>query len=277
MSFSEHHTFALSAPRAVHPTENGYITYASLEAEGGKKFMMAEFYDNEWRPGEEKVELGANLNAENPTIVNVGGKVFVTFSGDSPFDNQDTCMWLHEHGTARVKPLYVTSGMAKVEKNWAPLVYKGKLLFVYSFDPYVVLQCDTDTGKCVTLMGTLPCDVGRGVIRGSTGIIDTGEFMEGFCVSKHRGHVLTHKVRLSKKLDLLRIGEPVLYGGTHGPIPRSFWWEHGRSYVSAGPSVYTYSEKSWNDKVKDMVDTLAFAESSDVDAPTVDPASSRGE
>jgi hypothetical protein len=256
------------APRAVHPVENGYVTYASLEADG-KKFMAAQFFDKEWVPGEETVELGANLNAENPTIVNVNGKIFVSFSGDSPFDNQKTCMWLHEHGTSRVKPVYATRGMATVEKNWAPLVYKGKLIYVYSLDPFVLLHCDTDTGKCIELKGSLPSDVGATVLRGGTNFMDTGEFIEGFCVSKYKGYTLTHKVRVSTKLDLLRIGEPVLYDGTHGTVPRSLWMENGTTYVSAGPNVYEYTEKSWDAKVRDMVDALAYA-SSHADA-AVDP------
>jgi hypothetical protein len=98
--------------------------------------------------------------------------------------------------------------------------------------------------------------------------MDTGEFIEGFCVSKYKGYTLTHKVRVSTKLDLLRIGEPVLYDGTHGTVPRSLWMENGTTYVSAGPNVYEYTEKSWDAKVRDMVDALAYA-SSHADA-TVD-------
>lgn len=250
------HQRDVGVPRAVHPVENGYITYASLEAEG-KKFMAAQFFDAQWTPGEEKVELGANLNAEHPTIVDVAGKIFVCFSGASPFDNQETCMWLHEHGTARVKPVYAPRGMARVEKNWAPLVYKGKLLFVYSLDPYVLLQCDTDTGKCIELKGHLPADVGAGVLRGGTNYVDTGEFIEGLCVSKHLGYTLTHKVRLSKKLDLLRVGEPI----SEGLTPHSLWMRDGRAFVSAGSGVYEYGEASWTEKVKTMVERYAHARS----------------
>lgn len=243
----------LGVSRAVHPVEDGYVTYASLESDG-KRFMVAQFFDKEWTPGEEKVELGANMNARDPVIVDVGGKIFVCFSGDSPFDNQDTCMWLHEHGTSRVKPVYAPRGMARVEKNWAPLVYKGKLLFVYSIDPFVLLQCDTDTGKCVVLKGNLPADVGAGVLRGGTNLVDTGEFIEGLCVSKHLGYTLAHKLRLSKKLDLLRVGDPV----AEGVVPRSMWWEHGRALVSTNSGVvYEYGEASWTDKVKAMSERYA--------------------
>ncbi len=35
-----------------------------------------------------------------------------------------------------------------VQKNWAPFVYKDKLLFVYSFDPFIILEPNLETGKC---------------------------------------------------------------------------------------------------------------------------------
>lgn len=247
-------------PRAVHPVEGGYVTYASLRG-NGQKCLAAQFYDKQWTPGQEIVELGGNINAENPTIVDVGGKIFVCFCGDSPFDNQETCMWLHEHGTSRMKPVYAPRGMSRVEKNWAPFVYKGKLVFVYSLDPYVLLQCDTDTGKCIELKGSLPADVGAGVLRGGTNLIDTGEYIEGLCVSKHLGHALTHKVRLSHKLDLLRVSEPVREPecALPGVGPRSMWRENGRTYVSGVAGVHEYIEPSWTEKVKTMVERHAHA------------------
>jgi hypothetical protein len=39
---------------------------------------------------------------------------------------------------------------ASVEKNWMPLLLRGKLHLVYNLDPLVVLKCGAlfDTGAC---------------------------------------------------------------------------------------------------------------------------------
>ncbi len=37
---------------------------------------------------------------------------------------------------------------SKTEKNWTPLEFNGQLLFIYSFEPLVLLQCNIETGNC---------------------------------------------------------------------------------------------------------------------------------
>jgi predicted GH43/DUF377 family glycosyl hydrolase len=41
----------------------------------------------------------------------------------------------------------------KTEKNWAPFVHDDKLLFVYSSQPTLILDCDVETGNCRVLQG----------------------------------------------------------------------------------------------------------------------------
>jgi hypothetical protein len=47
---------------------------------------------------------------------------------------------------AKAIPLTSPYGSSR-EKNWLPIIHKGMLYFVYSFEPLVVLRCDIPSGR----------------------------------------------------------------------------------------------------------------------------------
>ncbi len=44
-----------------------------------------------------------------------------------------------------VQPKYE---LDKIQKNWVPFIYNDKLCFIYSYDPFIVLEVDPDSGEC---------------------------------------------------------------------------------------------------------------------------------
>ena len=237
-----------------------YITYTGVEVDG-KKFLLHETFDKSWNSTGEKHVFGENLGAHSPVLVCVRKRLFVVFVGKSPFKDQRECVWFYEHGTDRVKPAFVPHGMHLTEKNWAPFDYRGALAFVYCFDPLVVVTCDTDTGKCVVVKGTLPCKTSGLVIKGGTSLRDTGEFYEGFVHSKHAGLEMTHLVKITKKLEMSSVSEPVTFGRDEEErqVPLSMWTEGDRVFVTAtlGEKCVSaeFVEKTWSEKVRDMLST----------------------
>lgn len=40
----------------------------------------------------------------------------------------------------------------KIQKNWVPFIYNDKLCFVYSYEPFVILEVNPDNGECKEIM-----------------------------------------------------------------------------------------------------------------------------
>ncbi len=36
----------------------------------------------------------------------------------------------------------------KIQKNWVPIIYNDKLCFIYSYEPFIILEVNPDTGDC---------------------------------------------------------------------------------------------------------------------------------
>jgi hypothetical protein len=252
--------------RAIFRHGDHYITYTGIDIDA-KKFLLYELFDNSWNSVEKRM-IGENLRAHAPTVVEVRKRLFVVFLGKSPFKDQSECVWFYEHGTDNVKPVFVPHGMRVTEKNWAPFDYRGSLAFVYCFDPLVVFTCDTDTGKCSVIKGQFPCNTSGLAIKGGTSLWDAGEFFKGFVQSKHEGLRMTHLVKITKKLDMCSVSEPVTFGRDEEDtqVPLSAWTEGDKIYVTATVGktcvVAEFQEKTWSEKVRDMLSSRKFSQSS---------------
>lgn len=262
--------------RAVHATHDGYITYVRACIDG-VICIMRETFDREWNSLGDTQKMGADVRAEDPRLVAVDGDLYVVFIGDSPFPNQYKCIWLLRDGEQKAIPLSLP-GANFIEKNWAPFEYRGKLMFVYNYEPLILLHCETSTGKCTVIRGELPFDTSKTFLRGGSNLLPTrwgdGGYV-GFAHSRlpidpsvRPGFLhLTHMVRLNARLELVSVSEPVYYtakdGGTLRETiqdPVSCWREDGRMYTTANVrdnfcEMYEFSEQSWNARVRRMLET----------------------
>jgi hypothetical protein len=223
--------------------------------------------------------MGADVRAEDPRLVTVNGDLYVVFIGDSPFPNQYKCIWLLRDGDRSAVPLSLT-GANVIEKNWAPFEYKGKLMFVYNYEPIILLHCEPSTGKCTVIRGELPFDTSKTFLRGGSNLLPTpdGGYV-GFAHSRlpidpsvRPGFLhLTHAVRLNARLELESVSEPVYYTGRDGKTlretiqdPVSCWREDDHVYTTANVrdnfcEMYKFSEQSWNARVRRMLETTRDA------------------
>lgn len=264
--------------RAVHKEGDKYITYVRV-CLNGKIGMLCETFDLNWKSNNDKKYFGFDIRAEDPRLVKVGEKLYTVFIGDSPIQGQYKCIWMHEHGSTSMKPV-VINRMNIIEKNWAPFEYKGDLMFVYNYDPLIILKCDVNTGHCVEFKGSLPFDTSKTYIRGGSNLQKVGNQYIGFGHSrlpidtKHRPGFLhlTHKIVLSEDLELVHVSKPIFYN-KGGEIvketiqdPVSFWIEDGKMFITSNMrdnycEIYEYTPDDeyvddpgdWNNCVKEMV------------------------
>ena len=260
--------------RAVHATGSGYITYVRV-CIGGRISLLRETFDSDWKSRGDGQTMGAEIRAEDPRLVTIDGALFVVFIGDSPFKNQFKCIWLLKDGDMAATPLYV-DGMNAIEKNWAPFEHKNRLMFVYNFEPLILLQCEPTTGKCTVVKGALPFNTSNTFIRGGSNLIsiDDGCYV-GFAhsripIARHTrpGFLhLTHMVRINKSLELENVSEPFHYYKDGEVVkltiqdPVSLWREGSEIYTTANMrdnfcEVYKFSLQSWNLRVRKMVETV---------------------
>ena len=264
--------------RAVHHTGDGYITYVRVCVDG-IICIMRETFDARWQSRGDAQKMGAEVRAEDPRLVSVGEDLYVVFIGDSPFPGQFKCIWLLRDGAWEAVPLFVP-GLNVIEKNWAPFEYKGKLMFVYNYDPLILLQCEPSTGKCTVIRGEIPFDTSKTFVRGGSNLLQTSDGgYVGFAHSRlpiessiRPGFLhLTHMVRLNAHLELESISEPVHYITENGETlrqtiqdPVSIWMEDGQIYSTANVrdnfcEMYKFSEQSWNARVRRMLETTRDA------------------
>jgi glycosyltransferase involved in cell wall biosynthesis len=98
----------------------------------------------------------------------------------------------------------------KCQKNWAPFIYKEKLLLVYSYSPLVILSPDLTTGKCTIFKHKempLCYDNFRG---GSPGMFINGEWY--FIIHEvvfENGRIYYHRiVKLNSDLEIEKTSAP---------------------------------------------------------------------
>ncbi len=103
----------------------------------------------------------------------------------------------------------------RIQKNWVPFEYEGKLCFVYSYQPFVILSVDPETGNCEEIVNK-QYQYHLGDLRGSAPPI---------WIEKHQCYlIMTHEVIMhgtrkyihrflmfDRDWNLLKIGEPFYF------------------------------------------------------------------
>lgn len=231
--------------KAVHKTKSGYLTAVRI-CRNNVIEILIQTYDNDWNELPGNILLGREIQAEDPRIIEIEGKIYIIFIGNSPLQGQFKCIWLHEYNTQKCIPLFIEGVLNKIEKNWAPFNHNGKLMFVYNYDPLIVLYCDSETGKCKCVIGKLPFPTHTTFIRGGSNLIKMGNHYVGFAHSRlpietHNPKFLhlTHMVKLSDKMELVYVSDPIPYIKNNKIVketiqdPVSFWVEDDKIFISS--------------------------------------------
>lgn len=118
-----------------------------------------------------------SLTAEDARLLNVGSRIFIFFNDIPPLHTAGKfAMYFGELVEERgvfvlkepAKPLIYPFAI-QVEKNWSPFSSGDKLYVIYSDQPRVILEVDSNTGYCQEVSRThLNWNWNLGLIRGGT-------------------------------------------------------------------------------------------------------------
>jgi hypothetical protein len=104
-----------------------------------------------------------------------------------------------------------------IQKNWLPVIYKNKLCFIYSYDPFVLLHVDIYTGYCTEVIKAT-FNVNLKTFRGSAGPVQIGSKQivlvheVGFDIKKTYARTYYHRfLEFDENFHLLRISEPFYF------------------------------------------------------------------
>lgn len=86
------------------------------------------------------------------------------------------------------RPLQYPEALHKIEKNWSPFSYEGKLYVVYSIEPHTIAEVDPSTGICRTVEKTrAQIEWNFGEARGGTPSLSIGDEYLSFFHSSKKG------------------------------------------------------------------------------------------
>ncbi len=262
--------------RAVHLTTNGYVTYVRV-CEKGVIGLMRETFDKRWKSNNDRQFWGAEIQAEDPRLIEINGSLYVIFIGNSPLPNQIKCIWLLKDGDIEAKPLVINDSLPnRIEKNWAPFEHNDELHFVYNYDPMIILKCNTSTGFCDVVKGEVPFQTHLTYIRGGSNLLKVDDGYLGFAHSrikiddKYRPGFfhMTHMTKLNNNLELEYISQPIQYQNGEKLLrhtiqdPVSCWKENNEIYITANirdnfSHVYKLNSKmDWNEIVKNQLNEI---------------------
>jgi hypothetical protein len=100
-------------------------------------------------------ELGeCCLGPEDPRIVlDENNQLFLTFNMIDI--DKKRKIWLYNLLTSYQAPFSIQNhSLVPVEKNWSPFIKDNKLYFIYSYNPFKILQCLTKQGSCEFISDT---------------------------------------------------------------------------------------------------------------------------
>ncbi len=104
----------------------------------------------------------------------------------------------------------------RIQKNWVPFNYKDKFCFVYSYEPFILLEVNPQTGECTEIMNKSNPNINLSELRGSAPPI--------WLADKQQYLILTHEVLFcetrkyihrftlwDEDFNLLKISEPFFF------------------------------------------------------------------
>ncbi len=104
----------------------------------------------------------------------------------------------------------------KIQKNWVPFLYQDKFCFVYSYEPFILLEVDPQTGNCTEILRKSNSQYDLSELRGSAPpvwlpdlqqyLIMTHEVV--FCETRKYIHRFT---LWDQEFNLLKISEPFYF------------------------------------------------------------------
>jgi len=104
-----------------------------------------------------------------------------------------------------------------IQKNWLPVIYKNKMCFIYSYDPFILLYVDIYTGYCKELIKAT-YNVNLKTFRGSAGPVQIGSKQivliheVGFDKEKNYTRTYYHRfLEFDENFHLIRISEPFYF------------------------------------------------------------------
>ncbi len=124
---------------------------------------------------------------------------------------QVVCAFDEHHNITRITPLNYKSDIT--QKNWCPFVYKGKLVAIYSYDPFIILEINPDTGHCSELMNVeQPMHMKH--FRGSTSPVQKGDryYQLVHCVYFKDTRKYIHRwITYDSNMRVVSIGNPFYF------------------------------------------------------------------
>ena len=136
--------------------------------------------------GSEITRLNGFANSsEDPRISVVGDRAIVSFTiktGVTHHENKgffQRWMAVSYFDSFNIVLLKIPGVQNFLEKNWAPFSKNGELLFVYSFDPLIILNCNPENAECKIIYKdagvSFPIDTRKSHLRGGTNLVPVSE------------------------------------------------------------------------------------------------------
>ena len=125
-------------------TINYYITGRELQIKKSKEIKVLV----------PKKREATVQDLEDMRIVKLGGKVYgfgtTNDYGEREHPCQVLCKFNDDMNIYDIIQLKYKTEIC--QKNWCPFVYKKKLVCIYSYEPFIMLEINTETGDCTEIM-----------------------------------------------------------------------------------------------------------------------------
>jgi len=137
------------------------------------------------------IKVGLDIEAEDPRLFSFEGEIYIVFICLSPYPDQNRGIGITKFDLW--EPCFLRIRNMKnnyVEKNWSPFVKDGVLLFVYNYDPLVIIRYNFNRdGICEIVFKQndvrLPIDTSKKYLRGGSNLIHyKNQYYIGACHSR---------------------------------------------------------------------------------------------